>query len=307
MSAYAVGHKVPDSDSVCSAIALSYLKTSIGEDVKPARLGELSPETLFILDKFGFEQPELKMTFADTDGIYVVDHSDRIQGPDDIDDTTVLGIIDHHKLGDITTSTPLECWIRPVGCTNTIIKMMYDFHNVEIPKNIAGAMMCAILSDTVIFKSPTCTTADIKCVEALAEIAGIEDYKALGMEMFKVKSAVEGTPIRDLVLRDFKDFNMHGNKVGIGQLEVIDLSVFDKMKDEFLADMTALKAEGERHSVMLLLTDIMREGSEVLVVSDNADLTEKAYGQASVDGKVWIDGIMSRKKQVVPPLQDSLA
>jgi len=307
MSAYAVGHKVPDSDSICSAIALSYLKKATGEDVKPARLGKLSPETLFILDKFGFEQPELKMTFADTDGIYVVDHSDRIQGPDDIDDTTVLGIIDHHKLGDITTSTPLECWIRPVGCTNTIIKMMYDFHSVEIPKDIAGAMMCAILSDTVIFKSPTCTTADIKCVEALAEIAGIEDYKALGMEMFKVKSAVEGTPVRDLVLRDFKDFNMHGNKVGIGQLEVIDLSVFDEMKEEFLADMAALKAEGERHSVMLLLTDIMKEGSEILVVSDNADLTEKAYGQATVNDKVWIDGIMSRKKQVVPPLQDSLA
>ncbi len=307
MSAYAVGHKVPDSDSICSAIALSYLKKETGEDVKPARLGELSPETLFILEKFGFEQPELKMTFADTDGIYVVDHSDRIQGPDDIDDTTVLGIIDHHKLGDITTSTPLECWIRPVGCTNTIIKMMYDFHSVAIPKDIAGAMMCAILSDTVIFKSPTCTTADIKCVEALAEIAGIEDYKELGMEMFRVKSAVEGTPIRDLLLRDFKDFNMHGNKVGIGQLEVIDLAVFDEMKEDFLADMAALKAEGERHSVMLLLTDIMKEGSEVLVISDNADLTDKAYGKTLVDGKVWIDGIMSRKKQVVPPLQDSLA
>lgn len=307
MSAYAVGHKVPDSDSICSAIALSYLKTVTGEDVKPARLGELSPETLFILNKFGFEQPELKLTFADTDGIYVVDHSDRIQGPDDIDDTTVLGIIDHHKLGDITTSTPLEIWVRPVGCTNTIIKMMYDFHDVEIPKNIAGAMMCAILSDTVIFKSPTCTTADIKCVEALAKIAGIEDYKALGMEMFKVKSAVEGTPIRDLVMRDFKDFNMHGKKVGIGQLEVIDLAVFDEMKDAFLADMAILKAEGGHHSVMLLLTDIMKEGSEVLVVSDNDDLTDKAFGKSIVDGKVWIDGIMSRKKQVVPPLQDSLA
>ncbi|WP_426369294.1 manganese-dependent inorganic pyrophosphatase [Pseudocolwellia sp. HL-MZ7] len=307
MSAYAVGHKVPDSDSICSAIALSYLKNATGEDVKPARLGELSPETLFILEKFGFEQPELKMTFADTDGIYVVDHSDRIQGPDDIDDTTILGIIDHHKLGDITTSTPLECWIRPVGCTNTIIKMMYDFHSVAIPKDIAGAMMCAILSDTVIFKSPTCTTADIKCVEALAEIAGIEDYKELGMEMFRVKSAVEGTPIRDLVLRDFKDFNMHGKTVGIGQLEVIDLAVFDEMKEDFLADMAALKAEGSRHSVMLLLTDIMKEGSEVLVVSDNADLTDKAFGKSLTDGKVWIDGIMSRKKQVVPPLQDSLA
>jgi manganese-dependent inorganic pyrophosphatase len=306
MPAYAVGHKVPDSDSICSAIALSYLKTSIGEETVPARLGELSPETLFILDKFGFEQPELKLSYAGEE-IYVVDHSDKIQGPDDIDDATILGIIDHHKLGDITTSTPLECWIRPVGCTNTIIKMMYDFHNIEIPKNIAGAMMCAILSDTVIFKSPTCTTADIKCVEALAEIAGIEDPKALGMEMFKVKSAVEGTPIRDLVMRDFKDFNMGGKKVGIGQLEVIDLAIFDAMKDDLHADLAALKSEGERHSVMLLLTDIMKEGSEVLFVSDDENLTEKAYGSASVDGRVWIDGIMSRKKQVVPPLQEYLA
>ncbi|UUO24282.1 manganese-dependent inorganic pyrophosphatase [Colwellia sp. M166] len=307
MPAYAVGHKVPDSDSICSAIALSYLKTTIGEDVKPARLGELSPETLFILDKFGFEQPELKTSFADTDGIYVVDHSDRIQGPDDIDATTILGIIDHHKLGDITTSTPLEIWVRPVGCTNTIIKMMYDFHNVEIPKNIAGAMMCAILSDTVIFKSPTCTTADIKCVEALAEIAGIEDYKALGMEMFTVKSSVQGTPVRELVLRDFKDFNMKANIVGIGQLEVIDLALFDDMKADLHADLQAVKEEGNRHTVMLLLTDIMQEGSELLVVSDDISIVEKAYDITLVDGKAWLPGVMSRKKQVVPPLQDTFA
>lgn len=306
MPAYVVGHKIPDSDSICSAIALSYLKTTIGEETVPARLGELSPETLFILDKFGFEQPQLKTSYAG-ESLYIVDHSDRVQGPDDIDEATILGIIDHHKLGDITTSTPLECWIRPVGCTNTIIKMMYDFHGVEIPKNIAGAMMCAILSDTVIFKSPTCTTADIKCVEALAEIAGIDDPKALGMEMFKVKSAVEGTPVRDLVLRDFKDFNMNGHLVGIGQLEVIDLAIFDKMKADLEADIAALKAEGNRHSVLLLLTDIMKEGSEVLVVSDDANLMEKAYGKPSVDGKVWLDGVLSRKKQVVPPLQDSFS
>jgi len=304
MPNYVVGHKTPDSDSICSAIALSYLKTTLGEETVPARLGELSPETLFILDKFGFEQPELKTSFAG-EGIYIVDHSDRIQGPDDIDDATILGIIDHHKLGDITTSTPLEIWVRPVGCTNTIIKMMYDFYDVEIPKNIAGAMMCAILSDTVIFKSPTCTTADIKCVEALAAIAGIADAKALGMEMFEVKSAVLGTPIRDLVLRDFKDFNMHGNLVGIGQLEVLDLAIFDDMKAELVADIAKLKAEGNRHTVLLLLTDIMKEGSEMLVISDNADLTEKAYGKSAVDGKVWLDGVLSRKKQVVPPLQES--
>ena len=306
MPAYVVGHKIPDSDSIASAIALSYLKTSIGEPTVPARLGELSPETLFLLEKFGFEQPELKTSYAGEE-IYIVDHSDKVQGPDDIDEATILGIIDHHKLGDITTSTPLEIWVRPVGCTNTIIKMMYDFHDVEIPKDIAGLMMGAILSDTVIFKSPTCTTADIKCVEALADIAGIEDYKAFGMEMFTVKSAVLGTPVRDLVLRDFKDFDMNGKKIGIGQLEVLDLAIFDDMKDELQADIAALKAEGDRHSVLLLLTDIMKEGSEALVISDDNDLTLNAYGKATTDGKVWLDGVLSRKKQVVPPLQDSLA
>lgn len=304
MPNYVVGHKVPDSDSICSAIALSYLKTTLGEPTVPARLGELSPETKFILERFGFEEPELKLSYAG-ESLYVVDHSDRVQGPDDIDEATILGIIDHHKLGDITTSAPLECWIRPVGCTNTIIKMMYDFHDVEIPKDIAGAMMCAILSDTVIFKSPTCTTADIKCVEALAEIAGIDDPKELGMEMFKVKSAVEDTPMRDLVLRDFKDFNMNGNLVGIGQLEVVDLAIFDSFKDELHADLKALREEGNRHSTILLLTDIMKEGSELLVVSEDESIVEKAFDVKLENGRVWIDGIMSRKKQVVPPLQDT--
>ena len=306
MSMYVVGHKIPDSDSICGAIALAYLKNQIDEPAIPTRLGEVSPETQFILDRFGFEAPELKLSYAGED-VYIVDHTEKTQAPDDIDQARVVGVVDHHKLGDLTSSTPLECWIRPVGCSNTIIKMMYDFYNVEIPKDIAGIMMCAILSDTVIFKSPTCTTADIKCVEALAEIAGIEDFKELGMDMFRVKSAVEDTPARDLVMRDFKDFNMKDNIVGIGQLEVIDLALFDEMKADLHADLQAVKEEGNRHTVMLLLTDIMQEGSELLVVSDDISIVEKAYGITLVDGKVWLPGVMSREKQVVPPLQDTFA
>ncbi|MCG7538877.1 manganese-dependent inorganic pyrophosphatase [Pseudoalteromonas sp. CO348] len=306
MAMYVVGHKIPDSDSICGAIALAYLKNQIGEEAIPTRLGEVSPETQFILDRFGFEAPELKMSYAGED-VYIVDHTEKTQAPDDIDKATVVGVVDHHKLGDLTTSTPLECWIRPVGCSNTIIKMMYDFYDVEIPANIAGIMMCAILSDTVIFKSPTCTTADIKCVEALAKIAGVEDAKELGMEMFKVKSAVEDTPIRDLVMRDFKDFNMNGNLVGIGQLEVVDLAVFDKIKDELHADIAKLKEEGNRHSVMLLLTDIMKEGSQMLIASDDEAIIAKAYDVEPEASKVWLDGVLSRKKQVVPPLQDAFA
>lgn len=306
MAMYVVGHKIPDSDSICGAIALAYLKNQIGEEAIPTRLGEVSPETQFILDRFGFEAPELKMSYAGEE-VYIVDHTEKTQAPDDIDQATVVGVVDHHKLGDLTTSTPLECWIRPVGCSNTIIKMMYDFYCVDIPKDIAGLMMCAILSDTVIFKSPTCTTADIKCVEALAEIAGVDDAKELGMEMFKVKSAVEGTPVRDLVMRDFKDFNMNGNLVGIGQLEVIDLAVFDNIKAELHADLAKLKEEGSRHSVLLLLTDIMNEGSQMLIASADEGIIERAYGEQVADSQVWLDGVLSRKKQVVPPLQDAFA
>ncbi len=306
MSIYAVGHKVPDSDSIVGAIALSYLKNQIGEEVIPARLGELSPETKFIIEKFGFDAPELKLSYAGH-SLYIVDHSDIALAPDDVDQATILGIVDHHKLGDLTSDTPLECWIRPVGCSNTVIKMMYDFHQVAIPKDIAGIMLCAILSDTVIFKSPTCTTADIRCVEVLAEIAGVEDFKALGMEMFEVKSAVLNTPMRDLVMRDFKNFYMSGTHIGIGQLEVIDLAIFDEMKADLAADLVKLKQEEGQHTVMLLLTDIMKEGSELIIYSDDEQLVEKAYGKSTTDNKVWLEGVLSRKKQIVPQLQQVFA
>ena len=306
MALYTCGHIIPDSDSVCSAISLAYLLNKIGRAATPARQGELNPETKFILDKFGFEAPVLKTSFAG-DELFITDYSDIAQAPQDLDKTTVVGIVDHHKLGDITTSTPLECWIRPVGCTNTIVKEMYDYHKVEIPANIAAIMMCAILSDTVIFKSPTCTALDIQVVKELSKICGIEDFGALGMEMFKVKSEVEGTPIRELVMRDYKNFDMHGQKVGVGQLEVVDGSVFDKIKDELMEDIKKVKDEQNLHTVALLLTDIMKEGSEVLVVSNDTSIFEKAFNCKLEDGKVWLDGCLSRKKQIIPFLEPAFA
>lgn len=306
MAIYICGHTTPDSDSICSAISLAYLLNKIGRESIPARQGKVSPETQFILDKFGFEAPELKTEFAGCE-LFITDYSDKGQAPADIDEATVVGIVDHHKLGDITTDAPLECWIRPVGCTNTIVKEMYDYHGVEIPANIAGVMLCAILSDTVIFKSPTCTPKDIEVVRELAEIAGVEDFGALGMEMFKVKSAVDGTPVRDLILRDYKPFDMHGNDVGIGQLEVVDLAIFDPIKDELQADLDKLREENGLHTACLLLTDIMKEGSEVLVSSQDSSIFEKAFDAKLEDGKVWLDGCLSRKKQVIPFLQPAFA
>ncbi len=306
MVIYTCGHTTPDSDSICSAISLAYLLNKIGHEAIPARQGPISPETQFILNRFGFEAPELKTEFAG-EKLYITDYSDRGQAPADIDQATIVGIVDHHKLGDLTTSTPLECWIRPVGCTNTIVKEMYDYHKVEIPKNIAGIMLCAILSDTIIFKSPTCTPLDIQIVRELAQIAAIEDFGALGMEMFKVKSAVEGIAVRDLILRDYKPFDMHGTAVGIGQLEVVDLSLFDNIKTELQADLEKLRAENSLHTACLLLTDIMKEGSEVLVSSKDSSIFEKAFDVKLEDGKVWLDGCLSRKKQIIPFLEPAFA
>jgi len=306
MAIYTCGHTTPDSDSICSAISLAYLLNKIGREAIPARQGEPNPETKFILEKFGFEAPLLKTQFAGEE-LFITDYSDKGQAPADIDEATVVGIVDHHKLGDITTSAPLECWIRPVGCTNTIVKEMYDYHGVEIPANIAGIMMCAILSDTVIFKSPTCTDIDIKIVRELAEICGIEDFGALGMEMFKVKSQVDGVSARNLILRDYKPFDMHGTKVGIGQLEVVDLAIFDDIKDDLESDLEDFRVEHNLHTACLLLTDIMKEGSEVIVASSDNSVFEDAFDVQLVDGKVWLDGCLSRKKQIIPFLEPAFA
>jgi manganese-dependent inorganic pyrophosphatase len=302
MSTYVFGHTTPDSDSIVGAYSLSYLKNQLGENCVPTRQGEINPETAFILSHFGFKQPLLKTSYAG-ENVYLIDFMESSQSPQDINEATILGIVDHHKLGDLKTSTPLEMWVRPVGCSNTIVKQMFDLYNVEIPKDLAGMMMCAILSDTVIFKSPTCTKEDTKAVKELAEIAGIKDPKALGMKMFIVKSDVLNDTKEALVRRDFKEFNMGGEKVGIGQLEVVDLSIFDNMKEELFTAMQKVKDENGRHTLLLLLTDIMQEGSQLLVLSNDSSKIESAFDITLEDKQVWLPKVMSRKKQIIPFLE----
>jgi manganese-dependent inorganic pyrophosphatase len=303
MSVYVFGHRNPDTDSIIGAISISYLKNQVESDEYiPCRQGEISDETKFILNKFGGTLPTLKTSVAG-ERVYIVDSTDKAHFQDDIDDATIVGIIDHHKLGDLMTSTPLECWIRPIGCSNTIVKEVYDALGVKIPKNIAGMMMLAILSDTVIFKSPTCTPVDVKAVEELAKIAEIEDYKALAMEMFIVKSATEGATARQLNTKDYKPFMMNGFKVGVNQLEMIDISSVDDRKDEIYADMVAMKKEEGLHTMLVLLTDIMKEGSQLLCVSDDVSKIEAAFGKKLVNNQVWLEGVLSRKKQVIPQVQ----
>jgi len=305
MSVYVFGHKNPDSDSIVGAISISYLKNQVeDEEYIPARQGDISAETAFILEKFGYADkiPELKTSVAG-ERVFIVDSTDKPHFQDDIDEATILGIVDHHKLGDLTTDTPIEAWIRPIGCSNTVVYEMYKAYGVELPKDIAGMMMMAILSDTVIFKSPTCTKVDTKAVKELAEIAGVEDYKKLAMDMFIVKSAVDGASARDLNTRDYKEFNMNGTKVGVGQLEMVDITVLEPREDELLEDMKKMKEENGLHTVLILLTDIMKEGSKLIVVSDDESKIEAAFKTKLENHRVWLDKVLSRKKQVIPFVQ----
>ncbi len=296
---YVVGHKSPDSDSVGSAIAVAELKGMLGEKCEARVAGEINAESKFILERFDFDVPEI-LDSAEDEDIILVDHSDLSQAVDNLDKARIVGIVDHHKLGDVETSVPVEVLVRPLGCCCTIVKSLYDYYGKEVPRDIAGIMLCAILSDSVIFKSPTTTDEDRKVAGELAKIAGVEDLEGLGMEMFKVKSNVDGVSAKDLVTRDYKDFEMGGSKIGVGQLELIDLAMIKGREDELLEEMEKLKDEG-RGAVFLMLTDIMKEGSLLLCVSSEAGLREEVFGE-SENG--WYDGMMSRKKQIVPKLEE---
>ena len=301
MSVYVVGHKSPDTDSVAAAIAYAALMKAKGEDFVPAVSGKLNPESEVVLKQFGFPTPE---TLTDATGkkIALVDHSDLAQAPDNLSAGEVVAVVDHHKIGDVTTNQPIFFCNMPVGCSCTVLKILYDLDGVKVDPKVAGIMLSAILSDTVNFKSPTCTEADKKAVKELAAIAGVKDTDAIFMEMLKAKSAVAGVPPMDLLHRDYKDFDMKGKKVGVGQLELATLDQVASMRDALYAAMKEQKGS-ERHSVLLMLTDVVKEGTDLMVISDDPAMIESAFGKKLQGNSMWIDGMMSRKKQTVPNLQ----
>jgi len=306
MAILVVGHSNPDTDSVTSAIALAALLNAQGQEAKAVMqcaAGDLNPESAMVLERFGLTAPE-EISDAAGKEIALVDFSDIAQGPANLDQATVVTIVDHHKIGDVTTNNPILFRAEPVGCTGTVLNKMFKEAGVEIPKDIAGGMLAAILSDTVNFKSPTCTEADKVAVAELKDVAGVADTEELFMEMLKAKSSVAGVPAKDLLFRDYKDFDMNGNKVGVGQLELATLDQVADIRGDLLKAMEEVKAEG-RHSVLLMLTDVVKEGTDLVVLSDDPALVEGAFGGKLADNSMWVDGMMSRKKQTVPNLQDA--
>lgn len=296
-----IGHKAPDTDAITAAIAVANLKTTTGQPTEAAAQGAPNPETSYVLETCGLKAPRVMNSVAGRQ-VFLVDHSDYPQAPDDIKSAELIGFADHHKLGGLSSEKPVEVWALPVGSSATVIARMYATANQNIPKEIACGMLAAILSDTVVFKSPTTTPEDRTAAAKLAEIAGIANAQALGIKMFEVKSDLKGTPANKLLRQDLKDFDMSGRKIAVAQLEVMDLNALTPRKGELLSAMTEMKQNGY-HSVLLMLTDIMKEGTELLVLSDEPSRIEKAIKATPSNNAVWLPGVVSRKKQIIPDLE----
>ncbi len=295
------GHKVPDTDSICAAIAYSYLKSELGQEAEAYRLGELNKETKLVLERFNMDVPPLLDSAADKD-VILVDHNEFEQSADDIEKANILEVVDHHKV-KFSWDRPIYMLVMPVGSTSTIIASKFFWKDVRIPQEIAGILLSAILSDTVIFKSPTTTEKDREMAEKLAELAGIDDMVSWGMEMFRAKSAIAEKSAKELVYNDYKVYDFNGKKVLIDQIEVVDDREALERKEELLEEMKKVKEQEGFFGVLVLITDIMKEGSTMLVVADDLEPFEKAFNVKLEDNQAWLAGVMSRKKQVVPPLE----
>jgi manganese-dependent inorganic pyrophosphatase len=296
-----VGHRNPDTDSIVSAIAVAHLKTRQGIPAVAIAQGPANRETRFVLDRFKLATPPIRSSVAGQ-RVILVDHSDYPLAPEDLAKGEVVGLVDHHKLGGLTTAKPIEVWVFPVGSTNTVVARMYAAAGIAIPGDIAGAMLSAIISDTLLFKSPTTTQEDRDTAVKLAGIAGIADVQAFGLDQLAAKSEITGMSGAELLRMDLKTFDLHGHRVGVAQVEVLDGSVLAPRKDELLAAMSILKEEGY-HSILLMLTDIEQQGTDLLVVSDNVAIIATALGLKSLGSSAWLPGVVSRKQQVIPNLE----
>ncbi len=291
---YVIGHKSPDTDTVVSAIVYARIK-----GYTPATPGPINEETAFVLNTFGVPVPQ-ELGSAEGKKLVLVDHNEASQSPDDIAKAEIIEIIDHHKM-NFSNPNPIAILVEPVGSTATILAKKYK-DVVAKDKAMAGILLGALLSDTVVFKSPTTTQEDKDEAAELAKIAGIDDMMKFGIDVKKSKANIADKSIKDVIFADYKNFDFAGKKVGIGQTEVVDLTDVYNRASEVMNFLNDLKAKEGYEMVIFVATDIIKEGSELYFAGDKAKI-EKAFNTKVEGNSVYIPGLMSRKKQVVPVVE----
>lgn len=304
MSILVFGHKNPDTDTICSTIAYAELKNKLGKDVKAVRLGEVNEETKYALNYFKVEKPELVENVAEKE-IILVDHNERTQTADGFEEAKVLELIDHHRISNFNVDEPLYARVEPVGCTATIILKLFKENGLAPSKETAGLMLSAIISDTLLFKSPTCTQCDAKAGKELAEIAGV-DLKEYGLEMLKAGTALGDKSEAELLNMDMKIFEIDGEKIGVAQVNTVNEAEVLERKEKLLAEIDNIIAKEGLKFFMLAITNILTNDSTALVSGNGNDVIEKAFGEKVDSNLVTLKGVVSRKKQIIPPLTKAI-
>lgn len=299
------GHKNPDTDTITSAISMSYLQNQLGLKTEAVALGAPNEETQFALDYFKVAAPRIIERASDeTKQVMLVDHNEAQQSVDDIKDVEVLAVVDHHRIANFETANPLYYRAEPVGCTATILYKMYQENDIAIPKEIAGLMLSAIVSDTLLFKSPTCTHQDEKVAKLLAEMADVnlEEY---GLEMLKAGTNLATKTDEEILDLDAKSFTMNGKIVRIGQVNTVDVAEVLARQVSLEALMTEKNAKDGFDLFVLVITNILDSDSVVLAIGEEIAAVEKAFNVTLENHTALLPGVVSRKKQVVPQLTEA--
>ncbi len=299
------GHKNPDTDTITSSIVMENLEKKLGnENVKAYKLGKVNKETEYVLKYFGVEEPETLDKIEEKANVILVDHNTFSQSIEGIENANILKVVDHHCISGFETKTPLFYMAEPVGCTETILYGLYKSNGVEIEPKIAGLMLSAIISDTLLFKSPTCTEKDVKVAKELAKIAGI-DIESYGLEMLKAGTDLSEFTPEEIIEIDSKMIEANGVNIQVAQVNTA--SIEDVLKDQSALENAIQKYINNNNInlFMLLITDIINSNSEALVLGDKVDVAKKAFGEEIVNNRMFLKDVVSRKKQVFPVLMEN--
>ncbi|WP_284139613.1 MULTISPECIES: manganese-dependent inorganic pyrophosphatase [unclassified Virgibacillus] len=299
------GHKNPDTDTICSALVYAELKNELGINAEAVRLGEPNKETQYALDYFGVKAPRfIEKVGDDVKEVILVDHNEFQQSVANIKDVRIAEVIDHHRVSNFETKEPLYFRAEPVGCTATILYKMYQEKGVTVSKTAAGLLLSAIISDSLLFKSPTCTQEDKEAAQELANIAGVnvEEY---GLEMLKAGTDLNDKSVADLLTMDAKTFEMNGEQVVIAQVNAIDINQVYAKQAEIEEEMAATIKDQSLSLFLFVVTDILNSNSEVLALGTKKEKVEKAFGVELKHNRALLKGVVSRKKQIVTNLTDA--
>lgn len=301
---FVFGHTNPDTDSIASAISMANLQTEIGRYAESYRLGNINKETKYALDTFQMEEPQFLSKIADHSNVIMVDNNEFSQSVPGIENAHIQMVVDHHKL-NLHTAEPVYCISEPVGCASTILYKLYKQEEVPITPRIAGMMLSAILSDTLMFRSPTCTKQDKATAEKLSQIAGIDLYN-YGYKLLEAGTDISDCTAEEIINMDSKLYEQNEVSIVISQVNSSNLDEVFKRKSE-LEQAMKIKIEKENIDLFLFVaTDILEANSRLLVLGNRIDIFEKAFHIKLIGNTTTIKGLISRKKQILPVLLESI-